>query len=449
MNAILIIAGIVLILAAVLGRWVVPALAGTYPLMKVKGMIFCFVTAIILIAMTGAFFYAEPGYQYMVQYPWGKQTAAMKPGYNLRFWGNVLPFKKVITVRLTDEAEEESETATASDNAVIVRFNDTVRARVSLSARLILPTDSQKFVKLAREYRTESNLVQSTLVPVTREAVKNSARELSAQQYVSGGGSQFEINFVDQLNNGIVLLVTKSRTEVPPVEDIAQGNTQRTIKQRKVIIEEVKRVLQADGAAKRKTNPFIQYGITVAQATIEKVDPEKGFKNMLKQQRDAAARANIEKQKALEAEQAKRRVIAEGEKTKAEEKVKMEMEQVKKVTQAETAKKTEALKQEKAEIALKTAKLEAEAVRVRAKGEADGRRMKMVADGALEQKLHSWIKVNEVWAAALKNTRMVPDVVVGQSNNSRGGSPSATDFMNMMVAQSAKSLGADIQIKNK
>lgn len=107
-----------------------------------------------------------------------------------------------------------------------------------------------------------------------------------------------------------------------------------------------------------------------------------------------------------------------------------------------------------AEIALVTAetlknkaKVDADAKLITATADAEARRRKMVADGALELKLSAWVEVNDVWAKAMSQNKMVPNVVV--SNGSKGAQSTSTDFMNMMTAMAANQLGLDAKISRK
>ena len=68
----------------------------------------------------------------------------------------------------------------------------------------------------------------------------------------------------------------------------------------------------------------------------------------------------------------------------------------------------------------------------------------MQADGALNQKLEAWVQINKVWAGAMAQNQMVPDVVIGADGKS---SPTSTDFMQLMTAMSAKQLSVDVATK--
>ncbi|MHC4574376.1 MAG: SPFH domain-containing protein [Planctomycetota bacterium] len=476
MNTIFIIAGIVIIAGLALVKFLISWLIDKR-LMSLKAWAAGTAVGIIIMVLSGSFYYAEPGHSYLVQYPNGSQVSHLTPGYHFYWYGTVLDFKKVVTVRLTDEKDEDSESASAQDNSVLVRFNDSVRATVSSSTRFRLPEDPELFKKLAVDYRTQSNLVHSSLVPITKEVIRNSARELSAQDYVTGQGGQFEANVLDQLENGIVVLkledslvpiektnavekniVAPGPTEdcigddcpETPVEDageaISKTNEDRGVKTASRVQQRVVRVVNSDGSLKRKAHPLVQYNVKVTQSTIERVLPEKKFQEMLAKQRDAAARSAVSRQEAKQAQYEKQKIIAQGETEKARIKMNQEQEQVGIVITAETEKKQAEIDLQTSEINKKKAKVDAEALIITKKAQAEGKRVVMVADGALEQKLKAWVEVNEAWARAMNDNRMVPQVVVGTDGK---GSSSSVDFMSMMSAMAAKQLGVDTNISKR
>jgi regulator of protease activity HflC (stomatin/prohibitin superfamily) len=485
MSALLFTVGFLAILGISLWKFLIQPIRHKEP-MGLKPWFASVLGGIFLIAMSGTFFYAEPGHSYLVQYPWGTQNGVLTPGYHFDWYGTVLDFNKVVTIHLTDQVEGQSETATADDNSVLVRFNDAVKAKVSSSTRFRMPEDEEQFKKIAIDYRSMSNLVHNSLVPVTKEVIRNAARELSAQDYVTGQGGLFENNVLDQLERGIVVLKIEDvrvpivRTKTPktdlPVpasalpnepedddsdvlpedpdallakgfEPIAQPDADRGVDTESRVYQRVARMRNPDGTLKRKINPIVQYNILVTQSTIERVLPEKKFQEMLGKQRDAAARAAVARQEAKQAEYERQKVLQQGETEKARTKMEREQEQVDKVISAETAKKEAEVALQTADIKKNRAEIDAKAVIIKAKADADARRMKMVADGALNQKLAAWKEINAVWAEALANQQLVPNVVIGGNNGK--GSPSAADFMSIMTAATAQQLGANTQINKR
>ncbi len=93
-------------------------------------------------------FYAEPGMRYLVQYPWGVQKAALQPGFHARWLGEVIPFKKFLTIAFV---EKNSHRNAFSGTAAVyeIRFNDSVTANVKMTARFELPDNESQFLPMA------------------------------------------------------------------------------------------------------------------------------------------------------------------------------------------------------------------------------------------------------------------------------------------------------------
>ena len=401
---------------------------------------------IALMFINGLFFYSEAGYSYLVQYPNGKQIAELRPGYHLKWWGEVVPWKKVVTVKFVSQEEKKQDNQSYSGNrtTIPVRFNDAVKAELALSARFRLPEDTDNFLKMALEFRNQDNLVNGSLIPSCMEIAKNSARLISAQEYIAGRGGELESAVLDQLEKGMYILEAEE-LKVQDTDSIAVLQSSRTIENRTLVRYEVSKRRNKDGTLMRKKHPIAEYGIVVSQATVEDVNPEQRFKEMLGKQRDAAAQASIEKERAKQAEYEKQRIIAEGEASKASIKVNMEKEQITALITMETEKKREQVNVQKRKLELESARLKAQEVKVLADAEAYKKKKVMEADGALEMKLQTFERVHAAYATAIAGTQLVPTTYIGGSDQK--GTPSSMDFINIATANMAKDL--DVKIKSK
>jgi hypothetical protein len=69
----------------------------------------------------------------------------------------------------------------------------------------------------------------------------------------------------------------------------------------------------------------------------------------------------------------------------------------------------------------------------------------MQADGALEKKLEAYVKVNELYAAAIGQYKgnWVPTVQQGASSGSQNG---AVDLLNLLSVKAAKDLALDLSL---
>lgn len=443
LGSILVLIGILLIIGAAALQFVIPnVIPGKKPLGVPK-----FIGAIILgffvMFMNGVWFYSEPGMSYLVQYPWGTQTSVLSPGYHTKFWGNTIPFKKVLTVRFVDEnkLKEKGEAATGIEAPIPIRFNDAVTANVAEAIRFRMPVNKEQFKKMAVDFRSMDNLVASCLKPTCKEATRNAGRMLSAQEYIAGKGGEFEQAVQDQIEGGTFILET---IEDRDTSDTQIAEVENRMIERKETVKYIVRVKRDNnGSRLRKKNPFEQYGITVSQTAIEYVDPENKFKEMLGKQRDAAAEANVERQKAKKAEFEKQRIIAEGEKNKAAKRAEMEQQQVEILITAETGKKQMAILKDKAKTELEKSRLEAQSKKVLADAEAYERRAVMSADNALSARLKTLEHMTEITANAISkwSTGVPNTVIINGDGKSAGRYSSADQLLNLITAQYAAQLG--------
>lgn len=417
---------------------------------KLTNSLFMIFAGIFFLSINGLFFYSKAGYSYLVQYPTGTQIAELRPGYHLKWWGEVVPWKKVVTVKFVTAEEKRQDNQTYSGNRTVipVRFNDAVKADIALSARFRLPENQEQFMKMALEFRNQENLVNGSLIPSCMEIAKNSARLISAQEYIAGRGGELESAVLDQLEKGMYILDAEE-IKAKGTDSITSLETTRTIERGSIVRYRVNKRKNTDGSIMRKKHPITVYGIMVSQATVEDVNPEVKFKELLGKQRDAAAQASIEKEKAKQAEYEKQRIIAEGEAEKAKIKVGMEKEQITALITMETEKKREQVNVQKRKLELQSARLKAQEVKVLADAEAYKKKKVMQADGALEMKLQTFEKVHAAYAQAIAGTQLVPTTYIGGGSSAKG-TPSSMDFINIATANMAKDLDVKIkQNKNK
>ena len=383
-------------------------------------------------------YYAEPGYHYLVQFPNGTQVTEFQPGYHFSWFGNVIPFKQVISVLNVSEAGHANSPVSAELPPIEVRFNDSVSAHVDVASRFRLSSNPDQFKKTAIEFRTQENLINATLTRAVNEVVRNSARMFSAQEYIAGRGGEFESAVLDQIMHGVyVLKVTE--TNVRHEESVTQDDSRVVAGDEKRVQLIVEKVVDANGQPVRKPNPLAEYGIEVTQCTLSRVDPEEKFKEMLAKQRDAAATANVERQRAKTAGFEKLRVEAEGEAAKAQVRVEEEKKQIVQLITAETRQKNEKIKLEEEKLKRDQAAVQAEAIKLMASAEAEKRQKIMAADNALQIRLDTEVQIHKAYAEALKDKKLVPDVVItGGSGNADGGS--AVDLLQLIKAKLAKDL---------
>ena len=396
------------------------------------------IVGLIVMFSQGAVYYAEPGFNYLVQYPNGTQVGETTPGYHLKYWGSATPWNKFIPVKAD---EEENPNISADIGTIEGRFTDSVTADISVTALFQLPVIEKDFLKMAVAFRTQENLENTTLIPVLREVVRNSARTMTAQDYIAGKGGEFENSILDQLREGIYLLDIREIRPEGKV-DVNQSGGDRGIEQSQMVKYEVRKTRDADGKILRKPTALLDYKIIVSQANIASVDPEPKFKAMLALQRDAAAQASVKKQEAKRAEYDKQKIIAEGEASKAQIQVDQEKLQITKLIAAETMLKEAKIDLMQAKIQKEKEVQVAAKVKIAADAQAYAKRKVIEADGALTQKLAAFNQAVEDISKGWAN-RKVPQQVItfggAGGDSAASGSPEEVRIMmGMMMAEMAK-----------
>ncbi|OEJ99850.1 SPFH domain-containing protein [Roseivirga misakiensis] len=323
------------------------------------------IAGLTFVTLPNLFFWAEPGYQYFLVYPNGKKSAIMTEGIKFRGFAKITPWQKFIDVKVVNPGDDTNDIEGQMD-PIPIRFIDQVTATTKLSTRFQLPADKESFIELAIEFRSLQNLAQNTLIPTVREVVSNTGYMFAAQDYISGSASDFRVSIEEQLKDG-AFSVEKTEYRDTIITAIEQG--EREIKEVQTRYEVNKRK-DENGQFIRIPHDINENNIIVAQVIVDDVVLEQVFKQRLEAQRDESAKRQLEQQKIKTAKDAQARIIAEGERDKAGERVTQEKEQVKALISIETKLKQEETNKKLAAIALETERLKATAQKVKADAES-------------------------------------------------------------------------------
>jgi len=416
-------------------------------------------------------FYAEPGYVYHVRTLTGQEHVVSDIGYQFFLWGRWNAWKRALTVQSAQGgsdslkyAEVESSETSVNLPPLNIMFLDQVDADSEATVRFSIPTDNDGFLRLAHEYRTPENLLRTALIPAFKETLQATASLMSAEEYYSGGRTEFNSEFENQMNNGIYL-VRREEINVTVNRSKASANAALGINQEEYGDESkttfvVRKVMDDAGIPKRKQQKFISFGITVVDARITNMTPNNRFIERMQLKQKASADRAIAREQRIQEEEQRLLAIARGEREVAERQAKARVEQIQKTTEAETDKQlalttADKLRQqaeiekETARINLEKARIEAETQRTLADAEAYQKRVILEADNALTDKLQAEIEIHKLWANAFSK-RQVPVTVFG---GSEGGAPVGSDgevkaFMQLLTLDAAKRLNYQRDINN-
>ena len=414
------------------------------------------------------FFYAEPGYVYHVRTITGNERVVDGVGYSMHLFGRVNAWKKAMTVLADDvtadgvNAESESSKVSASLPPLNIMFLDQVDADAMAAVRFRLPTDEETFLRMAHEYRTPENLLRVALIPSFQETLQATASLMSAEDYYSGGRTEFINEFENQMQQGIYIV---KRKEI--IRDMVKRQTSEADAsnpefqdefgdQKKAVFVVEKLLDETTGMPIRKEQKFVLYGITVHEARVTNMKPNAKFVARMEQKQEASAMRAIAREQKVQEEEQRLLAIARGDREVAERQAAMKVEQVEATTKAETRKKetlieadrqkqAAEIQEETSKILLEKARIDAEAVKVAADAEAYRKERILSADNALAQKLDAEIEIQRIWAEAFAK-RAVPQNVFGGGTN--GETPTGSDmevkhFMQLLTLEAAERLNYD------
>ena len=382
---------------------------------KSRSFAFLALIGVIITLIPGLFFWAEPGYQYFLVYPTGETGVEMNQGIKFRGFAKVIPWQKYIDVKVVEDGESSKDIEGVME-PIPIRFIDQVTSYEKLSGRFQLPTDEEAFINLAIRFRSMDNLVQNTLIPTIREQTNNTGYMFAAQNYISGEAQSFRQTLDEQLKDGAYAVI-----KIEHKDTLFNNILQETREVKEIRTSYTVEKVMIDGLPKRIPHELTENSIIVSQVIVDDVELEPTFKQRLEAQRDESAKRQIEQQKVETAKAAQSRIIAEGERDKAAERVNQEKEQVKKLIAIETKLKQEKTNKELAAISLETERLKAKQRKVTADAKAY-ENAKLVTAGLTPQEKAEWrYKTSVGVAGELSKIKFPATMIIGDKKG--GGTP--------------------------
>lgn len=402
------------------------------------------VIAFMFILLDMSTIFAKEGHQYYVLTPTGQRYVMTTPGFKfivpfskVQEWSKYMEVKAVkINPQTGELLEDISGIEGVIPGGVSVMFIDRATAKVFISTRFEIPADEDAFIKLVETYKTPQNLVNNTLLQTINEQLTNITFMYSADDYVSGGATDYKLTIEDALKNGGFVV---RREEVIDTLFTPELLTIDSLVSKPRQIQEIRKLTKnskviENGIPKRVPHEINTNKVITAQVIVSDVVLEGSFTDKLREQRDISAQKIIEIQKIETARAAQLRIVAEGERDKAAERVSQEKAQVAKLISIETQVKEEESKRQLAEIAVRTAELEAKATLTRERTQAEANRLKVNA-GLTPQERAEWEYKTAVGVAEHFSKMNTPQVII----NSEGGK--GNDLTNSLIqAEMAKRL---------
>ncbi|MGF1871180.1 SPFH domain-containing protein [Photobacterium indicum] len=225
----------------------------------------------------------DAGYTYVHQNNvTGELDVFSEPGIHFRmpFLSKITQYDQVITVSYGNTTGEDFYQRLPS---IQVRFADTYIGSIPVTFRFKLSQNPDAVIKMHREFRNNSNLIDALLVKNARNVTVITATQYTGEEFFQGGLNQFKTKLGDQLRDGIYMTERKQveieQIDLAPV-GINQSNSNKLQRTQQLVWKTVP-VLDTDGNPKRQNNPLQQYGIAVTQVTIGDPSPEEQLNKLL------------------------------------------------------------------------------------------------------------------------------------------------------------------------
>lgn len=400
---------------------------------------------LVLMVSSGLFFMADPGVNYMVQYPWGGQVAVTKPGVKLKMFGRVIPVSNEIVFKYALADSETGEYPQNSEYAYVEKaqqweFNDAIKGKIATSVIIgVNVVDDATFIEMVEKNKSETNLVYSRIVPTIKAALKNSAKLMSAQEYLVGRSSDFDYFFRDQLENGLYRLRESTRKnetsiigDTSAVRTVGLENSQPNKKVYVIMTDgndEPIRQLGRDG----KT-VFSQYNLNIVDAIAEKVDWEEKFDTRLDKQKELVAAVQAEKQEAeKEFFRAKKEEQA-GEANKIKRQKELELKQIEQTVAAETRAKSAKFKEVEQQNLFNAEKIRAKTIRMIADADAYEISKKVRAGITPERRLEMELEAKVKVAAEIAKLKL-PTTYFNGTSAGKGSNGILVDLLGAKMAE--------------
>src|SRR5690242_13388142 len=220
---------------------------------------------LVLFLMVNPFSWNDAGNRTVVERTTGEQIVQFAPGI---FYAGFFAKEKEWPNQISVTYQEVAADLQLEDNGIevgqiMIRFSDATTANVKGITQFILPSDEKEMILIHNTHRTPQSLVVKRLAPYTKECLQSSAQLMSSEKHYGGGRAQMAQDFMDQLKEGVYLLVTEESIVFDSLEN-----------EKKRIYQTERQIDKKSGLPKRKLSSIKEYGITVADAAITDVDYE-------------------------------------------------------------------------------------------------------------------------------------------------------------------------------
>lgn len=344
-----------------------------------------------------------------------------------QWFGKVTAYKKRSIYNFNEDPVDGK-----CSNGIEVRFNDGGHGTMCGSVQYDMPLDTKNLTALHTRFGSQEAIQRQLVETITGKSVYLSGPLMSSRESYAEKRNDLIHAVEDQIQNGVY----RTFQEDTKVKDPLTG-------QEKFLM--VVRIMMKDGRPERQEEPVLtQFGIKAFNFTINRLPYAAEVEAQIQQQQTIAMDVQTAIANAKKAEQDTITVSERGKADAAKAKWEQEVVKAKEVTAAEQ-------RREVAELDLKTAGARKLEQILLGEGEAERKKLVMIADGALEKKLEAWVTINKEYANAMREYKgqWVPGVVMGSnpSSSAAGTLSGAQTMIDLLTVKTAKDINLDMQFR--
>lgn len=331
-----------------------------------------------------------------------------------------------------------------------VRFNDGGHGTMFGSVQFEMPQADDKLNLIHSRYRTMDQVKKQLIETVTNKAIYLVGTLMSSKESYAEKRNDLIHLVADQIQNGIYRTRQKREWIKDPITGV----------DKEIVAAEI--VMGRDGHPERQEESVLNYyGIRSFNFTIVRLPYDESVEAQIKQQQQITMDIQTSIAEKLKAEQRALTVEQQGRADATYAKWKQEVEKATAVTRAEQEKIVATTNAEReqhvAEIQgrqrLAVAELDRQSAEqtkltqiLLGEGEATRKKLVLDADGALELKAATWIKGQEVWAAAFKGSKWTPDILFAGAAGSSAGASNVQTLIDLFTTKAARDLSFDLTV---
>jgi hypothetical protein len=415
-----------------------------FKLNKLIGAVLCVALLTLAVAIAHTIEYNSSSSILVVQSIFGRMFVYTTPGYKPLWWGRATHYGKSNQFWFSSKSDQGD----TVDRSIKVRFNDGGHAQISGGIRYDLPLDESSVLDLHATFGSQDALEKELIRPVIEKSVYMTGPIMNSKESYAEKRTDL-ISFIeDQAINGVYQTDTVSKEVEDPIT-----------KDKKWVSALVfKRDPKTNEILRQEKSPLIRFNVKLYNLSINDIAYEDIVVKQIQEQQRAAMDVQLAIAKSKKAEQDAQTAEMEGKANAAQAKWEQEKIKAKAMVAAQQEKEVAELNaardKDVAETAAERDRLVAEKAKQAAEytkqqqillgeGEAERKKLVLAANGALNEKLDAYIKVNQTYADALRHMTVpiVPSVIMGKQDGA--GATSANDLIEMFKVKTAKELGVE------